>query len=408
MKSEPGGEPPQRTKWQRFTQQRLRTWQPILAPSWIISIYNVSGLVFLCVGVGLLSASQSVTEYSHDYTDDADRSSGVGSFSIEIEQDMEPPIWIYYELDGFHQNHRRYVQSRDDEQLRDEAPRRRAAADLAQCKPWVAGEDGRPHYPCGLVARSVFNDTFALLVERSPESPGELLQVDSSAEAIAWSADARGRYRNVDPEAPAPEGLPGAQNQQALNMWILELFPPVTCEQTVISEARPFAPVVVARRNETLTDGRTVEVADCRGYASGAPSCNFVRDGAPFTCAGDYAEVARPRDWGVESGHFLVWMRTAGLPVFRKLWGKVDTALSAGSILHVHVKDNFEVKEFRGRKAFVISTTSMLGGRNDFLGYGYITVGTCCLIFGIAFLGKKTVLGSRPLGDLTLLVPGER
>ena len=30
---------------------------------------------------------------------------------------MLPPIWVYYELDGFYQNVRRFVQSRDESQL---------------------------------------------------------------------------------------------------------------------------------------------------------------------------------------------------------------------------------------------------------------------------------------------------
>mmetsp|Transcript_24366 Transcript_24366/g.76889 ORF Transcript_24366/g.76889 Transcript_24366/m.76889 type:complete len:270 (-) Transcript_24366:253-1062(-) len=238
---------------------------------------------------------------------------------------------------------------------------------------------------------------------------GELLSVDASAAAIAWPADAGGRrYRNLDPEASAPAGLAGERNQLALDMWILERFPPVACEQTEISEATPYAPVVVARRNETLRSGRRVEVADCRGYTSESPSCNFMRDGVPFDCSGQYRKVVKRDDWGVENGHFIVWMRIAGLPGFRKLWGKVGTPLAAGSLLKVHFKDNFKVKEFRGRKAFVISTGSVLGGRNDFLGYGYIVVGSCCLVFGVALLWRHAVRRSRPLCDPRLLSPIER
>ena len=33
------------------------------------------------------------------------------------DRDMEPPIYVYYELHNFYQNHRRYVKSRSDKQL---------------------------------------------------------------------------------------------------------------------------------------------------------------------------------------------------------------------------------------------------------------------------------------------------
>jgi hypothetical protein len=84
----------------------------------------------------------------------------------------------------------------------------------------------------------------------------------------------------------------------------------------------------------------------------------------------------------------MVWMRVAGLPTFRKLWGKIDEKLAAGTRLKVYVASHFDVTGFGGRKALVISTSSSLGGRNDFLGYGYLLVGLCCLIFGAWFLWK--------------------
>lgn len=83
--------------------------------------------------------------------------------------------------------------------------------------------------------------------------------------------------------------------------------------------------------------------------------------------------------------HFIVWMRTAGLPNFRKLWGKIDTDLAAGTY-SVGINNTYDVASFEGSKSFVLSTTNALGGKNYFLAICYIVVGSLCLIFAIIFL----------------------
>lgn len=44
------------------------------------------------------------------------------TLTIPIEEDMNKPVFFYYKLTNFYQNHRRYVKSRSDKQLRAEAP----------------------------------------------------------------------------------------------------------------------------------------------------------------------------------------------------------------------------------------------------------------------------------------------
>jgi len=82
--------------------------------------------------------------------------------------------------------------------------------------------------------------------------------------------------------------------------------------------------------------------------------------------------------------HFIVWMRTAGLPNFRKLWGRIEGPMKPGSY-YIEVDNQYEVLPFQGKKSFVISTTNALGGKNYFLAICYITVGTLCMLFSFVF-----------------------
>ena len=90
--------------------------------------------------------------------------------------------------------------------------------------------------------------------------------------------------------------------------------------------------------------------------------------------------------------HFIVWMRTAGLPNFRKLYGSYDEGLSAGKY-QLNIANSYDVSAISGTKAFVLSTTNALGGKNYFLAIAYIAVGLLCLgfatVFGIAYKSKN-------------------
>mmetsp|Transcript_26000 Transcript_26000/g.56741 ORF Transcript_26000/g.56741 Transcript_26000/m.56741 type:complete len:427 (+) Transcript_26000:109-1389(+) len=401
-------ESPRQTLRQQFVQQRLKAWKPIFAPQWIIGIYIACGLLFLGIGVAALFTSWSVAEFVHDYTDDDLNSDGVGSFEFTVDKSMMAPIWIYYQLDGFHQNHRRYVKSRDDKQMREVTAPKTQAGDLSfSCHPWVT-TDGRVNYPCGLVARSVFNDSYVILAQFPEDDDFQLIDVQDDAKTIAWATDTDGKFINLDPEAVLDTSSPSMANQLLLNMWLTQYFPPQVCEQIDVSGTKPWVPVSVAMRKDPLPESSSeVEVTDCTGYGTGSAFCNFTRRGMPFECteAQGYRRV-QSKDWGVEKGHFIVWMRIAGLPLFNKQWGKIDTNFPAGTRLKIYFQDNFPVKPYKGRKALVLTTTSVLGGRNDFLGYGFLSVGVCCLIFGFSFLWCYMVRGTRPLGDLGLIASG--
>lgn len=82
----------------------------------------------------------------------------------------------------------------------------------------------------------------------------------------------------------------------------------------------------------------------------------------------------------------LVWMRTAALPSFRKLYGRIEEDLDADDVIVVHLKNNYNTYSFGGKKKLVLSTSSWLGGKNDFLGVANLFVGTFCILISIIFL----------------------
>lgn len=228
--------------------------------------------------------------------------------TITIDKKMEKPVYFYYQLENFYQNHRRYVKSRSFNQLRGEGD-----VVIDDCDPikknsqlgWEYNYDRKTKLdldseaiPCGLVAKSFFNDTFVL----SQIVDGSEKAIPISEQNIAWESDRKYKFKN-------PKG------DWLKTQWM-----------------------------------------------------------------------------DLENEHFIVWMRTAGLPDFRKLWGRIDRDLEPGTYT-VGISSNYPVEKFDGRKSWVISTTNELGGKNLFLAICYIVVGILCLvfalIFGIAYYRKK-------------------
>ena len=105
---------------------------------------------------------------------------------------------------------------------------------------------------------------------------------------------------------------------------------------------------------------------------------------------------------GLQNEDLIVWMRTAALPNFRKLYRKINhtanenytNGLSKGGY-ELEIEYNFDVASFNGRKNIVLTTQSVLGGRNLLLGIAYIVVGGICIIFGIVFLFIHCTWGAK-------------
>ncbi|XAR54511.1 hypothetical protein NMG60_11029666 [Bertholletia excelsa] len=313
----------------RFTQQELPAWKPILTPGWVISAFLSVAVVFIPIGLASLFASESVVEIVDRYDKDCvpqmyknDMTAFIVSPStnktctktLTIPKKMKKPVYVYYQLDNFYQNHRRYVKSRSDKQLRSKEYESETKDCMPEATIKVQNQD-LAIVPCGLIAWSLFNDTYGF------SSNGKDIQVNKKG--IAWASD----------------------------------------------KAHKFGSNVYPKNFQ-------------KGMVGGAT----LNESIPLS----------------EQEDLIVWMRTAALPTFRKLWGKIEEDLEANQMIDVVIQNNYNTYGFSGEKRLVLSTTSWIGGKNDFLGVAYILVGGICLAIAMSF-AVLYFLKPRPLGDPSYL-----
>lgn len=72
-------------------------------------------------------------------------------------------------------------------------------------------------------------------------------------------------------------------------------------------------------------------------------------------------------------------MRTAPLPTFRKLWGRIEEDVYKGNH-SVTILNSFDVSEWDGEKHFVVSTAYQLGGRSTALPWTLIAGGILAIV----------------------------
>ncbi|KAH6828919.1 ALA-interacting subunit 1 [Perilla frutescens var. hirtella] len=313
-------------RYSRFTQQELPACKPILTPALVIGILICLAIIFIPIGLLALSASENVVEVVDRYDDacvpsttpkvgfirdPATNKTCIRSFTVP--KKMRSPIYVYYQLDNFYQNHRRYVKSRSDRQLW--SPKAETSTKI--CEPEGQIGDNKPIVPCGLIAWSLFNDTYTL-------TKNDAAAIQINKKDIAWRSDRTHKFGdNVYPKNFQSGPLIGGGK---------------------LDESIPLS------QQEDL----------------------------------------------------MVWMRTAALPSFRKIYGRIETDLEANEKITVTIQNNYNTYSFNGKKKLVISTATWIGGKNDFIGRMYMAVGGTSLVLALVF-SLLYVFKPRPLGDPSYL-----
>lgn len=238
---------------------------------------------------------------------------------------MKPPVFMYYRLTNFYQNHRRYVKSLDVDQLKGKAVDNKTL-DGGSCDPLKLDPSGKAYYPCGLIANSQFNDTI-----NSPK----LLSLGVKAETyfmtnkgIAWDSDK---------------------------------------ELIKKTQYKPGQVIPPPNWHDRYPDN----------YENGIPDLH-------------------------EDEEFMVWMRTAALPTFSKLARRNDTTSMTKGTYQLDIAHRFPVTEYGGTKSILISTRTVMGGQNPFMGIAYVVVGGVCVLLGALFTVAH-LIRPRKLGDHTYL-----
>lgn len=188
-----------------FKQQLMKSWRPKPTLKCAITIYVIIGLIFFALGIAILVESNSIFEYQQRYDSSCPKIGQNCFINFQITTQVQQPIYFFYRLTNFYQNHRRYVQSIDFNQLKGQVYVNASA--IPNCSPVILNahtfrtvsianttlDPQAAAFPCGLVARSMFNDSFTLYLNTN----GTNSTINISNKGIAWPDDINYRYKNL-------------------------------------------------------------------------------------------------------------------------------------------------------------------------------------------------------------------
>lgn len=192
----------------------------------------------------------------------------VCKIQFQIPDTLNPPVLFYYQLTNFYQNHRRYVKSYDQSQLEGNV-RSNSTISSSDCDPLtIDAETGKAYYPCGLIANSLFNDTFFSPVLLNTIGNNDAQKTYPMTDNdIAWSSDKDlygvTKYK-TDEVVPPPYWrerfpeysdnfpFPDLHTDEAFQVWMRTAGLPT------------FSKLALRNDNETMQIGRyQVEIRDC-------------------------------------------------------------------------------------------------------------------------------------------------
>ncbi|EGR33272.1 ligand-effect modulator 3 LEM3 family protein, putative [Ichthyophthirius multifiliis] len=301
-------------------------------------LYILAGLYLLIAGIIFAIKNNEAYEYRVEYSslENCSPKAETCSFQINLDQDLNPPIFIHYELKNFNQNHQIYLDNFDNSQVYQNSNQ---PSNPNQCTGFKTNKEinkkllkiqnwENKHYvpdenkiimtnmnkklllstqlddvaiPCGLRAFTYFQDTYQI----QSLQDGEIIKIQNKN--IAWEYDRKNIKNTKNPE----------------KQWI------------------------------DMENG--------------------------------FLQINLCINLFLQKEHFQNWIRPSGLSKFKKLWGRIEQKLTSGQY-KVTVQNQFNVSLYDSTKSFLLGTVNSMGGKNIVLVISHLVSGSIIFVLGLFFL----------------------
>ncbi|KAJ1445220.1 CDC50/LEM3 family [Pelagophyceae sp. CCMP2097] len=368
-----------------FRQQRQAAWKPMLTPINIVSCFTAVAAACLAAGTALALRSDGVVQAKVQYdgrgSSKAYNDCAVGNFGehqtcrlkVTAPKRMDAPIFVYYELSAFFQNHRRYANSINHDQIMGVE---KDKDEISSCEP-LKFNGSLVLSPCGLRANSLFDDVFSL-------PPSSRFELEASGMTHAKANKLRFKQPSTFDFKVVADANCTAKER---------------CDDEVCSEHAIKAPCFGYTCVGGDFDGQKCAAGDqALFYYPKADQMQYLHQ--------TYPAIVSPLV-GVESERFQVWMENAALPNFRKPYARLrfidgPQHVRKGETLEFEVDARFWVSGFGGRKWLVLAQADRQATANGFLGAAFITTAAVCAGLAVFFAWLASH-EQRKLADLSLL-----
>ncbi|XP_044277550.1 cell cycle control protein 50A [Varanus komodoensis] len=325
-----------------FKQQRLPAWQPILTAGTVLPAFFVIGLIFIPIGIGIFVTSNNIREYEIDYT--GTEPGSPCNKCLNVSWNSTPcHCTIYFTLEQpFESNVFMYY---------------------------------------GL---SNFYQNHRRYVKSRDDS-----QLNGDNSSLFNPSKECEPYRTSEEKPIAPCGaIANSMFNDTLTLFRIEP-----------NENNPV-PIHLTKKGIAWWTDKNVKFRNPTGDTKNL-TVLFQGTSKPVNWRKPVYMLDSDADNnGFINEDFIVWMRTAALPTFRKLYRLIERqdnlhpTLPAGNY-SLEIAYNYPVHSFDGRKRMILSTISWMGGKNPFLGIAYITVGSICFFLGVVLLIIHHKYGNR-------------